>query len=73
MIGMCGLFFFIVGYALVRNVLYRLLRHSSVCRGSDEPIPNRSAWLRSLAKVEAHLLQRLREGIFGRHRDRSTT
>ena len=69
MIGMCGLFFFIVGYALVRNVLHRFfLRRSSACRGYDESIPNSSAWLRSLAEMEAHLLQRLREGVFSRHR-----
>lgn len=73
-IGVCGLFFFIVGYARFRNVLL----FSSVSEtvsfhafGAGVDLPHRSAVLRRLAEQEAHLLEALCEGVPTRHAGRT--
>jgi hypothetical protein len=65
MIGTCGLFFFIVGYALVRNDLISISDlGSSKFNRKSEGSPNGCAGLGGLTEVEAHFFQRLREGVF---------
>lgn len=73
MIGVCGLFFFMVGYARVRNDLRLPVRISSVfdiryqANGFLHDLPDGIGVLAGLAVKEAQLLQRLGEGIFARH------
>jgi len=65
MIGTCGLFFFIVGYALVRNDLISISDPgSSDFNTKGKGSPNGCAGLGGLTEMEAHFFQRLREGVF---------
>ena len=85
-IGVVGLFFFMVGYALVRNELHRVPSTVSVCfspcpplraqgrmegRGIGIDIPHGGALLRGLAEEEADLLEGLGEGVSAGHGGRS--
>lgn len=65
MIGTCGLFFFIVGYARVKNDLISISNPGSrdFNRKGRSP-PNGCAGLGGLTEVEADFFQRLREGVF---------
>ena len=74
MIGVCGLFFFIVGYALVRKDLA-----GSVTAGVTERqwrgslyIPCSGTMVGCLTKEKSYLLETLGESIFAGHGDSLT-
>ena len=74
MIGVCGLFFFIVGYARARNDLLvesshqplflQLTKKHKLERGKDDR-PRRTTMLAGLAEQEPDFLERIRKCIFG--------
>lgn len=65
MMGTCGLFFFMVGYARVRKDLVLVSglgwREGG---GRREGAPNGGAGLGGLTEVEAHFFEGFREGVF---------
>ena len=68
MIGVCGLFFFMVGYALVRNDLIGGV--FSLCIDENEvrlSKPGSCTMVGGLAEQEAQLFEGLGEGILARH------
>ena len=69
MIGVCGLFFFMVGYALVRKVLQNTISRCTSAKNRWVIEPGRCAVFRSLAEQESDLLQRLGKGVLARHGD----
>lgn len=63
------MFFFIVGYALVRNDLVQCSSEPGLAFKGMEVIdlPGGCAMLRILTQKESDLFQAVREGVFGGH------